>query len=119
MWTKKRSRGMGRRFTDRNEPFVCAHCGNEVKPAARTCRNHCPHCLHSVHLDVYPGDRAANCGGLMIPVDVLYHPQKGYQIVHRCTRCGHESRNVAALEDDIQPDSLDVILELMRAKGKR
>lgn len=109
---------MGRRFTDKNESFYCIHCGTEVLPAAKTCRNHCPKCLHSVHLDVYPGDRAANCGGIMVPVGVLYHPQKGYQIIHRCERCGHESRNIAALEDPIQADALDTILELMKRAGK-
>lgn len=49
----------------------------------------------------------------MKPVEVLYHPKKGYQIVHRCTRCGHESRNVACLEDRIQPDSLEALLTIM------
>lgn len=105
---------MGRRFTDRNESFVCVHCGTEVPPAAKTCRNHCPNCLYSIHLDVYPGDRAANCGGVLVPVGVIYNPQKGYQIIHQCDRCGHESRNLAALEDPIQPDSLDAVLELMK-----
>ncbi|KPV43517.1 RNHCP domain-containing protein [Alicyclobacillus ferrooxydans] len=110
---------MGRRFTDRNESFICVHCGTEVLPAAKTCRNHCPNCLHSVHLDVFPGDRAADCGGLMVPVEVVYNPQKGYQILHRCDRCGQETRNIAALEDPIQADSLEAILELMRESGKR
>lgn len=110
---------MGRHFTDRNESFTCVHCNTEVLPAAKTCRNHCPNCLYSVHLDIYPGDRAANCGGLLVPVGVIYNPQKGYQIIHRCERCGHESKNVAALEDPIQPDSLEAILELMRTQGTR
>ena len=28
-------------------------------------RNHCPNCLHSLHLDNEPGDREADCGGIM------------------------------------------------------
>ncbi|WP_419670112.1 RNHCP domain-containing protein [Alicyclobacillus macrosporangiidus] len=103
-----------KRFTHRNESFTCAHCGAEVPAAARTCRNHCPHCLYSLHLDVFPGDRAANCGGLMAPVRVTYHSKKGYQIVHRCERCGHESVNIAALDDPVQPDSLDALMAVMR-----
>lgn len=50
----------------------------------------------------------------MVPVKVEYHSKKGYQIVHRCERCGAESRNIAALEDDHQPDSLDALLHLMK-----
>ncbi|WP_026974843.1 RNHCP domain-containing protein [Alicyclobacillus contaminans] len=105
---------MGRRFIDRNESFQCGHCGRRVPPSKRSCRNHCPHCLYSVHLDVFPGDRSANCGELMEPVRVEYHSKKGYQIVHRCLRCGHESRNVAALDDELQPDNLEMLLQLMR-----
>jgi hypothetical protein len=52
----------------------------------------------------------------MAPVDVMYRSNKGYQIVHRCLRCGHESRNVAALDDRDQPDSLEALLAIMRAK---
>ncbi|MCL6548976.1 MAG: RNHCP domain-containing protein [Alicyclobacillus sp.] len=104
----------GRRFTDRNEGFTCVHCGEQVLPSARSCRNHCPRCLHSVHLDVFPGDRQADCGGVMKPVAVKVHSKKGYQVVHRCLRCGHESRNVLDFDDPLQPDSLAAALALMR-----
>lgn len=112
---------MGRRFTERNESFTCVHCHTEVLPAGRTCRNHCPNCLYSVHLDNFPGDRAADCGGVLVPIEIIYRPNKnkGYQIVHRCERCGHESRNVTLLDDPIQPDSLDAILDLMKHSGGR
>lgn len=103
-----------RRFTVRNEPFQCAHCGAMVHPATSTCRNHCPVCLWSRHVDVHPGDRAADCGGLMRPVRVEYHSRKGYQIVHRCERCGVERRNIALLDDPVQPDQLEAVLALMR-----
>jgi DNA-directed RNA polymerase subunit RPC12/RpoP len=106
--------GVARKFTDVNEAFECIHCGASVRPSVRSCRNHCPECLHSVHLDVFPGDRAAECGGLMIPVRVTYNSRKGYQIVHKCAQCGHESRNVAALEHEEQPDSLEALLKLMQ-----
>lgn len=103
----------GKKFTDINESFTCAHCGEQVLPSSRSCRNHCPHCLHSLHLDVFPGDRAADCGGLMVPVAVHYHSKKGYQIVHECQRCGTRTRNIAALGDELQPDSLDELLRIM------
>jgi DNA-directed RNA polymerase subunit RPC12/RpoP len=103
-----------RKFTDINESFRCVQCGAQVLPSKRSCRNHCPFCLHSMHLDINPGDRAADCGGIMEPVRVEYHSKKGYQIIHRCTRCGTEARNIAALDDPVQPDSLEAILKLMR-----
>ncbi|WP_067933718.1 RNHCP domain-containing protein [Alicyclobacillus kakegawensis] len=108
---------MSRRFTVHNESFTCVHCGRLVPPASRTCRNHCPYCLYSVHLDKFPGDRAADCGGLMQPVAVTYHSKKGYQLIHRCLRCGVQRPNRALLDDGNQPDSLEAILALMAHGG--
>ena len=55
-----------------NEVFKCKNCGREVIPegAGSDHRNHCPNCLCSVHLDNEPGDREADCGGLMEPIAV-------------------------------------------------
>ena len=95
-----------------NTAFVCAHCGREVLPLTNgSYRNHCPFCLYSRHVDFLPGDRAAACGGLMRPVGMRYHSKKGYQILHRCERCGAERWNKAA-GDTVQPDSLEVLLTL-------
>ncbi|WP_134160337.1 RNHCP domain-containing protein [Alicyclobacillus sacchari] len=102
------------RFTHRNESFTCMNCGLQVQPSERTCRNHCPHCLYSVHLDIFPGDRQANCGGIMEPLRIEYNPRKGYQIVHRCQRCGHESRNIVLQDVAVQPDEQEAIYELMK-----
>ncbi|MFC4767242.1 RNHCP domain-containing protein [Effusibacillus consociatus] len=102
------------KFTVRNEPFTCIWCGVEVQPLAGGCRNHCPECFYSLHLDINPGDRASECKGILEPVDVESHSKKGYMIVHRCKKCGQITRNKAALEDPVQPDSLDRLLELMR-----
>ena len=99
-----------------NEGFTCTNCGCEVKPSSKSCRNHCPQCLYSVHLDIFPGDRAAGCGGVMEPIEVSHHSKKGYQVVHRCQTCGTVTRNVLRLDDDIQPDSFERVLELMRSK---
>ncbi|GGI95632.1 RNHCP domain-containing protein [Alicyclobacillus cellulosilyticus] len=105
-----------KRFTVRNEGFICAKCGREVPPAKGTCRNHCPFCLFSLHVDVFPGDRAADCGGLMRPVEVIRHPRKGFQVVHRCERCGHTSRNILLLEDPVCPDDLERALTIMTCR---
>ena len=55
-----------------DESFTCRNCGYPVVPAGAGSdhRNHCPNCLCSVHLDIEPGDRASDCGGLMEPVAV-------------------------------------------------
>lgn len=54
------------------ESFTCRNCGYPVVPAGAGSdhRNHCPNCLCSVHLDIEPGDRESDCGGLMEPVAV-------------------------------------------------
>ena len=56
-----------------NETFVCKVCGKTVVPtgAGSDHRNHCPYCLSSQHLDNEPGDRAADCGGVMEPMRLI------------------------------------------------
>ncbi|MFZ5824446.1 MAG: RNHCP domain-containing protein [Bacillota bacterium] len=77
-----------------NDAFACAHCGAQVPPiSGGGYRNHCPFCLHSLHVDEAPGDRASDCRGIMEPVGLHHHPRKGYQLVHRCTACGAVRRN--------------------------
>lgn len=108
-----------KRFTVRNESFVCSVCGTMVKPLSVGCRNHCPACLHSLHVDKLPGDRAAECGGVMTPVSVYIHSKKGYMVEHRCSRCGYTSVNKLALEDPVQPDDRQVVLKLAGAGAYR
>ena len=96
-----------------NTGFICEHCGAKVFPLTNgSFRNHCPFCLYSKHVDEQPGDRASECGGLMEPVGVEYSGAKGWQIVHRCTRCGKTVRNKVA-EDTKQPDDRQLIFDLM------
>lgn len=104
---------MNRQFRDINEGFTCIHCGTSVLPSTKSCRNHCPACFTSLHVDIHPGDRANDCCGVMEPIGVIAHSNKGYQVVHRCQRCGTEARNVLRFEDDVQPDSFERALALM------
>jgi len=98
-----------------NNPFTCLHCGRGVLPLENgSVRNHCPHCLHSLHVDLFPGDRANDCLGLLEPVGVEYSAKKGWVLLHRCQKCGFEGRNKAALDDVNQPDDFEKILELSR-----
>lgn len=86
-----------RRFTRRPEDFECGHCGCAVRGSGYT--NHCPRCLWSRHVDVLPGDRLADCCGLMEPVGVLYEGGE-YTVAQRCVVCGRMWRNRTSAGDD-------------------
>ena len=105
-----------KRFSKNDSGFVCAHCGREVRPLGYTSRNHCPFCLWSIHIDENPGDRACECLGLLEPIRVEPDPRKGYVIVHRCQKCGAIRRCRAAHEAKVQPDDLDLLIQLTVAK---
>ncbi len=100
------------RFTHINETFVCEACGRQVPPRAGGCRNHCPFCLVSKHVDVNPGDRANDCTGLMDAIDYELSGKKGLVLVFRCRRCGAVTRNMAAHEDPAEADDYARILQL-------
>ena len=89
-------------FIMRNETFVCGKCGKHVDlHPTGSARNHCPYCLYSLHVDeVFPGDRASGCHGLMAPVGIDYRKNKGDMIRHRCETCGKEMLNIVAPDDD-------------------
>jgi hypothetical protein len=93
-------------------------------------RNHCPRCLHSVHLDHVPGDRASGCGGVMEPVAVWVRRTGEWALVHRCRACGRLSSNRIAGDDNAAlllslavrplsapPFPLDRLADLARATG--
>ena len=64
-----------------------------------------------------PGDRASECGGLMEPVGIIHNSGKGWQIVHRCQKCGFERCNMVS-EDPRQPDDINAITALMRRAAR-
>ncbi len=80
--------------------FVCVNCGKEVPSLKYTSRNHCPYCLHSIHIDIVPGDRANPCHGLMVPFMVEPNAKKGYIISYKCKKCGEVKRNKSADDDN-------------------
>jgi DNA-directed RNA polymerase subunit RPC12/RpoP len=105
-----------RRFTAQgtNTAFTCVHCASEVPPLDNgSYRNHCPYCLYSLHVDINPGDRASECGGLLEPVGVDYNSKKGWVILHQCHRCGEVRRNKAALDDSVS-DDFELIVSLSK-----
>lgn len=90
-----------------DEAFTCSHCGLAVPPLGVTARDHCPRCLRSLHVDVVPGDRAADCGGLLDPVGCEI--RHGDVIVYyRCRRCSAEKRNRAAALGELPDDGAAV-----------
>ena len=84
------------------ESFLCHVCGRPVTPAGAGSRhrNHCPHCLSSLHLDETPGDRASPCGGVMDPVAVWVRRDGEWALIHRCRRCGALHSNRIAADDN-------------------
>lgn len=70
------------------DSFPCRVCGRLVTPegAGSSHRNHRPNCLYSLHVDITPGDRAADCGGIMEPVAVWVRKNGEWALIHRCRR---------------------------------
>ncbi|MFA6446245.1 MAG: RNHCP domain-containing protein [Candidatus Paceibacterota bacterium] len=93
-----------KKFIRTIEDFVCEHCGVNVQGSGYT--NHCPKCLWSKHVDVNPGDRLANCCGLMKPISAVQE-DKVWFIIQKCQKCDHERRNKFGPEDSF--DELIII----------
>jgi len=88
---------MPKLFQKNKEDFICEKCGEKVIGNGYT--NHCPKCLWSKHVDVNPGDRAANCGGMMKPIKVEI--EKGeYVLTYHCEKCNFERRKKVEKEDN-------------------
>jgi len=85
-----------------NESFECINCKRTIDPAKKTCRNHCPFCLTSLHVDwEIPWDRSSDCGWIMRPINYeIKHWKK--RILFRCKKCGKEHWNKMLDEDDLE-----------------
>ena len=101
-----------KRFQKNDNGFTCKNCGFEVKPLGVTSRDHCPKCLCSIHIDINPGDRANECGGLMRPIRSEPDAKRGFVIIHKCEKCGEIRRNRAALNAKEQPDNRSLLVRL-------
>ena len=107
---------MTRNFTVIDEEFICDNCGKKVPKLGYSCRNHCPYCLCSMHLDdSVPGDRKSSCKSLMMPIAITFkapkknkYPTKNssrygeMMVVHQCSKCGKISNNRVAADDNPQ-----------------
>ena len=101
-----------KRFTKNDSGFICANCGKEVLPMGTSSRNHCPFCLCSLHVDINPGDRANECGGLLRPIRTEPDAKHGFIIIHKCEKCGEIRRNRAALNAKEQNDNRSLLIKL-------
>lgn len=96
-----------KRFTKKDDEFICDNCGTKVSKLGYTSRDHCPVCLHSKHVDINPGDRQEECHGDLEPVSLEIDSKKGYVIIYKCKKCGTIRKNKAAKDDN-----MDLIIKL-------
>ena len=82
--------------------FLCTHCDHAIPGTApgTAHRNHCPHCLWSLHVDLQAGDRRSACRGPMEPIAIGIQPNGEWSILHRCQRCGMIRLNRIAGDDN-------------------
>ncbi len=97
-------------FIKTKEDFICQNCGFEVIGSGYT--NHCPNCLWSKHVDIDPGDRKEDCGGMMKPISVS-KIGKEYVITHKCVKCGFERTNKA-----VKDDNFDQLVQISAENSK-
>ena len=102
-----------RNFTEIDEEFICDNCGKKVPKLGYSCRNHCPNCLHSKHVDKNPGDRQEECHGDLEPIGLEIDSKKGYVIIFKCKKCGAIRKNKSAKDDN-----MDLIIKLSSTAGR-
>lgn len=97
-----------KRFNMIDENFICENCGHNVEKLNYTARDHCPNCLYSKHVDIFPGDRSNSCQGLLIPISIEKF-KNTYKIIYKCQKCHQLHKNIMA-----QDDNYNKIIELSR-----
>ncbi len=101
----------GKIFQKREEDFCCEQCGFFVVGNGYT--NHCPSCLYSKHVDVFPGDRLEPCGGLMKPTALEKGTALG-KLTHVCVKCGFVRKNRVH-----EADSFETLLAVARKSAEQ
>lgn len=95
-------------FIKNDESFICNHCGKKVEKLEYTSRDHCNHCLYSIHVDINPGDRLNDCKGTLRPINIETKT-KGEIVIYKCLKCNNIIRNKTA--DDDNKDMIYKIVE--------
>lgn len=99
---------MKKKFTMIDENFICEVCQKKVNKLGYTARDHCPYCLCSKHVDIFPGDRENKCQGILKPVGIEKFKDT-YKIIYKCEKCGMLHKNIMAKDDNF-----DKIIELSK-----
>lgn len=88
---------MSLKFKRTKEDFKCENCLEDVNGDGYT--NHCPHCLWSKHVDIFPGDRLEGCGGMMEPIDTEENSGE-WRVIQKCKKCGKIHKNRLSTRDN-------------------
>ena len=88
-----------KRFQKRKENFSCENCSHVNTGDGYT--NHCQKCLYSKHVDIFPGDRKEECGGIM-PVTHVEKKGDKYILTHTCDTCGQTSGDHFRPQDNFE-----------------
>lgn len=99
-----------KKFTMRDETFICENCNKKVNTLGYTARDHCNYCLCSKHVDINPGDRLNNCKGILRPISIEKF-KNTYKIIYKCDKCNKIHKNIMANDDNF-----DLIIELSKAQ---
>ncbi len=97
-----------KKFNMIDEEFVCDNCSKLVSKLNYSARDHCPYCLYSKHVDIYPGDRKNNCMGQLKPIGIEKH-KNTYKIIYKCKNCKKTHKNIMAIDDN-----MNIIIELSK-----
>ncbi len=98
-------------FVKNKEDFTCENCGAFIQGNGYT--NHCHQCFYSKHVDIGPGDRLADCKGLMKPISVQ-GSTNNITITHQCVLCGFTRNN--KLQEN---DNLEKLAQLVQTLNSR
>lgn len=88
-------------FVKNDESFICENCKKHVEKLKVTSRDHCPYCLYSKHVDIYPGDRQNTCQGLLKPTGIEKFKDT-FKILYVCEKCKEHHKNIIAIDDDME-----------------
>ncbi|WP_214324370.1 RNHCP domain-containing protein [Nonomuraea sediminis] len=82
--------------------FTCVRCGLTVSGFAAdgTRRNHCPSCLHSLHVTDHVEGGPSECHGRMTPIAIAVLRTGDWMVIHRCVRCDELTSNPVCSDDN-------------------
>ncbi len=106
-----------KKFQKKIENFICINCREKVIGNGFT--NHCPECFFSRHVDIFPGDRLEECGGMMEIIDIEISKGGKYIIIHKCQKCGDISRDKFRGKTDSFDNLLKIVEKINEEKLRK